>query len=102
LPNILSVSVPGLTGEAILRDLDERDIAVSSGSACTSHSVETSHVLSAMGLPKEIAQGTLRMSLGIMNTANEIEYAATSFAEVIEKLKVLSGIENSLGSRRCF
>ena len=55
-----------------------------------------------MGLPKEIAQGTLRMSLGIMNTANEIEYAATCFAEVIEKLKVLSGIENSLGSRRCY
>ena len=102
LPNILSVSVPGLTGETILRDLDERDIAVSSGSACTSHLVETSHVLSAMGLPKEIAQGTLRMSLGIMNTANEIEYAATCFAEVIEKLKVLSGIENSLGSRRCY
>ena len=102
LPNILSVSVPGLTGETILHDLDERDIAVSSGSACTSHLVETSHVLSAMGLPKEIAQGTLRMSLGIMNTANEIEYAAASFAEVIEKLKVLSGIENSLGSRRCF
>ncbi len=102
LPNILSVSVPGLTGETILRDLDERDIAVSSGSACTSHLVEPSHVLSAMGLPKEIAQGTLRMSLGIMNTANEIEYAATCFAEVIEKLKVLSGIENSLGSRRCY
>ncbi len=102
LPNCLSVSVPGLIGETILRDLDARGIAVSSGSACTSHSVEISHVLSAMGLPKETAQGTVRMSLGIMNTPDEIEYTAASFVEVVEKLKTLSEIENSLGSRRCY
>jgi cysteine desulfurase len=88
-------------GETIVRDLDARGIAVSAGSACTSHSVEISHVLSAMGLPKETAQGTVRLSLGIMNTPDEIEYAATSFVGVVEKLKTLSEIENSLGSRRC-
>jgi len=102
LPNCLSVSVPGLIGETILRDLDARGIAVSSGSACTSHSVEISHVLSAMGLPEETAQGTVRLSLGIMNTPDEIEYAATAFVEVVEKLKALSEIEDSLGSRRCY
>jgi cysteine desulfurase len=102
LPNCLSISVPGIMGETILRDLDARGIAVSAGSACTSHSVEISHVLSAMGLLKETAQGTVRLSLGIMNTADEIEYAAATFVEVVEKLKTLSEIENSLGSRRCY
>jgi len=102
LPNCLSVSVPGIMGETILRDLDARGVAVSAGSACTSHSVEISHVLSAMGLPKETAQGTVRLSLGMMNTPDEIEYAATAFVEVVEKLKTLSEIENSLGSRRCY
>jgi len=102
LPNCLSVSIPGIMGETILRDLDARGIAVSSGSACTSHSVEISHVLAAMGLPEETAQGTVRLSLGIMNTPDEIEYAAASFVDVVEKLKTLSEIENSLGSRRCY
>ena len=89
-------------GETILRDLDARGIAVSAGSACTSHSIEISHVLSAMGLPKETAQGTVRLSLGIMNTADEIEYAAASFVEVVKKLKALAEFEDSLGSRRCY
>lgn len=102
LPNCLSVSVPGIMAETIVRNLDARGIAVSAGSACTSHSVEISHVLAAMGLPKETAQGTVRLSLGIMNTPDEIEYAAASFVEVVEKLKTLSEIEGSLGSRRCY
>jgi cysteine sulfinate desulfinase/cysteine desulfurase-like protein len=55
-----------------------------------------------MGLPKGTAQGTVRLSLGIMNTPDEIEYAAASFVEVVEKLKTLSEIEGSLGSRRCY
>ena len=101
LPGVLSVSVPNLLGETILRELDARGIAVSAGSACTSHSVEVSHVLSAMGIPKERAHGTVRMSLGMMNTADEIEYAASSFVEVVERLKALSEIEGSLGLRRC-
>jgi cysteine desulfurase len=88
--------------ETIVRDLDARGICLSAGSACTSHSVEISHVLAAMGLPKETAQGTVRFSLGITNTPDEIEYAATSFVEVVEKLKTLSEIEGSLGSRKCY
>jgi cysteine desulfurase len=88
--------------ETIVRDLDAKGIAVSAGSACTSHSVEISHVLSAMGLSKETAQGTVRFSLGITNTPEEIEYAVATFVEVIEKLKTLSEIEDSLGSRRCY
>ncbi len=102
LPNCLSVSVPEIMAETIVRDLDARGIYVSAGSACTSHSVEISHVLSAMGLPKETALGTVRLSLGIMNTPDQIEYAATVFAEVVEKLKTLAEIENSVGSRRCY
>jgi len=102
LPNCLSVSVPVIMAEMIVRDLDARGIAVSAGSACTSHSVEISHVLAAMGLPKEIAQGTVRFSLGITNTPEEMEYAATAFVEVVDKLKTLSEIEDSLGSRRCY
>lgn len=101
LPGVLSISVPGIAAELIVRNLDARGIAVSAGSACTSHSVEISHVLSAMGLSKDIAQGTVRMSLGIKNMPDEIEYAATSFIDVAGKLKTLSDIENSLGSRRC-
>ncbi len=102
LPGVLSVSVPGVAADLIVRDLDARGIAVSAGSACTSHSVEISHVLSAMGIPVEIAQGTVRMSLGIKNTSEEIEYVAASFIEIVEKLKTLSEIDNSLGSRRCY
>ena len=102
LPNCLSVSVPGIMAETIVRDLDARGIAASAGSACTSHSVEISHVLAAMGLPKETAQGTVRFSLGITNTPDEIEYAASAFVEVVEKLKTLSEIEGSLGSRKCY
>jgi cysteine desulfurase len=102
LPNCLSVSVPAIMAETIVRDLDTRGIAVSAGSACTSHSVEISHVLSAMEIPKETAQGTVRFSLGTINTPDEIEYAASSFIEVVEKLKTLSEIEGSLGSRRCY
>ncbi|HET6461756.1 MAG TPA: cysteine desulfurase family protein [Syntrophales bacterium] len=101
LPGVLSISVPGIAAELIVRNLDARGIAVSAGSACTSHSVEISHVLSAMGLSKDIAQGTVRMSLGIKSTPDEIEYAASSFIDVAGKLKTLSDIENSLGSRRC-
>ncbi|MGZ3579754.1 MAG: cysteine desulfurase family protein, partial [Syntrophales bacterium] len=102
LPNCLNVSVPGIMAETIVRDLDVRGIAVSAGSACTSHSVEISHVLAAMGLPTETAQGTVRLSLGIINSSDQIEYAATVFIEVVKKIKTLSEIEGSLGSRRCY
>jgi cysteine sulfinate desulfinase/cysteine desulfurase-like protein len=55
-----------------------------------------------MGLSKETGQGTVRLSLGIMTTKDEIKYAATTFVDVVEKLKTLSEIEKSLGSRRCY
>src|SRR4030095_10735769 len=86
LSNTLNVSFPGLDGESLLIALDLEGICASSGSACMVGSIQPSHVLLAMGVPVEIAQATVRFSLGSTNTTEEIEDAITRIQKVSSRL----------------
>lgn len=79
-----------IEGEALLLSLDLKGICASSGSACTSGSLDPSHVLLAIGLPHEIAHGSLRVSLGDFNTMEDISYIAESLIEIVERLRNMS------------
>jgi len=70
--------------------LDNAGIAVSTGSACSSHSLKPSHVLTAIGLPPEDAHGSLRISLGMDNTQEEIDYAIENLKKIVGRLRNLS------------
>jgi cysteine sulfinate desulfinase/cysteine desulfurase-like protein len=83
LPNTLNVTLPGIRGESLVLALDSRGVFFSSGSACKSGSPEPSHVLLAMGLAEEEAHCSLRFSLGIENTDEEIKKTLQLLAEVI-------------------
>ena len=93
LPGTLNVSFAGIEGESIVLSLDLKGIAVSSGSACTSGALEPSHVLSAMGLSPELAQGSIRFSLGRENTREEVDYVIEVLPEIIQKLRAMSPVE---------
>ena len=90
LPNTTNISFEYIEGEAILLMLDKFGICASSGSACTSGSLEPSHVLRAMGVPFTAAHGSIRFSLSRYNTEEEIDYAIEKIPPVIEKLRKLS------------
>ena len=90
LPNTTSISFEYVEGEAILLMLDEFHICASSGSACTSGSLQPSHVLRAMGVPFTMAHGSIRFSLSIYNTEDEIDFVLDKVPGVIEKLRGLS------------
>jgi cysteine desulfurase len=83
LPHIASFVLPGVESEPLLMNLDLRGIAASSGAACTSGSLEPSHVLLAMGYPEALARSSLRLSLGHENTAAEIDAAVAALREVV-------------------
>ena len=85
LPGNLNVGFAGIDGETLLMALD--DIAVSSGSACTSASVEPSYVLRALGVPDEIAHASLRFTIGRFTTKEEVDYAAQRVVEVVSGLR---------------
>ncbi len=89
LPNNASFCFEGVEGESILLGLDMLGIAASSGSACTSGSVEPSHVLVAMGLPLEWARGSLRLTLGKENTEQDVETVLRALPGIIMKLRGL-------------
>jgi cysteine desulfurase len=89
-PHILSLSVPGADSEALLMHLDLAGVCASSGSACTTGSVEPSHVMQAMGVPRDIALGALRFSLGHETTAADIVRVAEVFPQVVAKVRKLS------------
>jgi cysteine desulfurase len=89
LPNNASFCFQGVEGESILLNLDMLGIAASSGSACTSGSVEPSHVLVAMGLPPEWSHGSLRLTLGRENTEEDVETVISVLPGVIEKVRGL-------------
>jgi cysteine desulfurase len=89
LPNSASFCFEGVEGESILLSLDLQGIAASTGSACTSGSAEPSHVLLAMGLPVELAHGSLRLTLGKDNTEEDIDTVLAVLPGVIEKLRIL-------------
>jgi cysteine desulfurase len=90
LPGTLSVCFAGVEGESLLVNLDLKGICVSSGSACTSGSTEPSHVLKAMGVKSELAQGSLRMSIGKQNTEKEIDETINVLVEVVARLRAMS------------
>lgn len=90
LPGIVNCCFEGLEGEALLLMLDLSGISASSGSACTSGSLDPSHVLLALGLPHEIAHGSLRLSLSEYNTPEEIEYIIEKLPPIIERLRNMS------------
>lgn len=90
LPGNANFSFQYIEGEALLLNLDMKGIAGSSGSACTSGSLDPSHVLLAIGLPHEIAHGSLRLSLGTENTEEDIDYVLEVLPEIVEKLRQMS------------
>jgi cysteine desulfurase len=97
LPNTLSVSFEYIEGEAILLDLDRLGICASSGSACTSGSLEPSHVLRAMGVPFTCAHGSVRFSLSRYTTDKEIDYIIEQLPAVIGRLRTMSPYTPKVG-----
>jgi cysteine desulfurase len=91
-PHILSMMVPGADSEALLMHFDLAGIAVSSGSACSTGTVEPSHVLTAMGVPRELALGAVRFSLGHETTPADIDRAVEVFPTVVNKVRKLAGV----------
>ena len=90
LPGNANFSIVGVEGESLLLTLDMRGIAASSGSACTSGSLDPSHVLLAIGLPHEVAHGSLRLSLSEENTMEDVEYILRTLPEVVSYLRGMS------------
>ena len=87
LPNTSCIAVPGVKEETLVIGLDLAGVAVSSGAACSSGKVEASHVLSAMGVPEEVAQGAIRVSLGFATRRDDIESFLKGFAELLGRLR---------------
>jgi cysteine desulfurase len=91
-PHILNLLVPGADSEALLMHLDLAGVAASGGSACSTGAVEPSHVLTAMGVPRELAMGALRFSLGHETTEMELERVVGLFAGVVQKVRKLGEV----------
>jgi len=98
LPGNVNFCFEGVSGESLLLLLDSRGICASSGSACASGALDPSHVLLALGLSPEIAQGSLRISLDISNTEEEIDYMLEVIPQVVEQLR---GMSDDWQKRHC-
>ena len=94
LPNTSNIAFKNVEGEAILLMLDRLGICASSGSACTSGSLEPSHVLRAMGVPFNYAHGSVRLSLSRYTTEEDVDYVIENFPGVIETLRAISPFKN--------
>jgi cysteine desulfurase len=94
LPNSASFLFEYIEGESILLHLDSMGVAASSGSACTSGSLEPSHVLTAMGYPHEVAHGSLRLTLGKENSEEDVDYVLEILPGIISKLRRMSPLYN--------
>jgi len=106
LPNTTSISFEFVEGEAILLHLDRFNICASSGSACTSGSLEPSHVLRAMGVPFTAAHGSIRFSLSVYNTEAEVDFVLEKLPPIIENLRNMSPFwkgehSGSIGGASC-
>lgn len=99
LPNIAHLIIKGVEGEALLLQLDAKGIAVSTGSACSSGSLEPSHVLLSIGCPAELAHGSIRLSVGRFTTPEDVEYFLDVFPPIVERLRSMSPLyEKMFGS----
>ncbi len=100
LPNNVNISFQFIEGESLLIMLDMNNICASSGSACTSGSLDPSHVLLAIGLPHEIAHGSLRLTLSHETTEDEINYTVDRIKEIVEKLRTMSPLYEDFMKKR--
>ncbi len=92
LPNNVNVSFENVEGEPILLGLDFAGICASSGSACSSASLEPSHVLTAIGLPADLAQGSLRITLGTENTEGDVDFLLDTLADLVTRLRAMPSL----------
>ena len=92
----MNVCFEGIEGESLLLLLDEKGIAASSGSACTSGSLDPSHVLLALGRPHEVAHGSLRLSLSHENRPEEIDYILEVLPGIVSYLRGMSPVWDEL------
>ena len=99
LPNNVNVSVLDIEGEAVILYLDEMGIACSTGSACTSITLDPSHVILAIGQPYEYAHGSIRFTLGKRTTKEDIEYVMEVFPAIVEKLRKISPVRLEVGQK---
>jgi cysteine desulfurase len=90
LPSNLNLSFSGVEGDALLMGIN--DVAVSSGSACTSAMIEPSYVLRALGVSEDLAHSSIRFGLGRFNTEEEVDYVADRVVETVKRLRELSSL----------
>src|SRR5437867_3160953 len=91
-PHVSNVSIPGTDSEAMLMHLDLAGVACSSGSACSTGAVEPSHVLTAMGVPRELGVAALRFSFGRENTPEDVDAAIGALPRIVEKVRALAAV----------
>ena len=96
VPGTVNMCFEGIEGESLLLMLDMKGICASSGSACTSGSLDPSHVLLSIGLPHEVAHGSLRLSIGEYNTMEEIDHIIANVSQVVEYLRNMSPVWDEL------
>ena len=96
LPGNVSFCFQGVEGESLLLMLDLKGISASSGSACTSGSLDPSHVLLSIGLPHEVAHGSLRLSFGDYNTMEDVDYIIETLPPIIERLRSMSPLWDAI------
>ena len=97
LPNNINVSVLDIEGEAVILYLDSKGIYISTGSACTSTTLDPSHVILALGKPYEYAHGSLRFTLGKRTTKEELDYIMEVFPGIVKKLRAISPVRMEVG-----
>jgi cysteine desulfurase len=93
-PGNVNFAFKYIEGEALLLSLDNVGIAGSSGSACTTGSLDPSHVLMSIGLPHEIAHGSLRLTIGDFTTEEDVDYAIEQLIEIVQRLREMSPLYN--------
>jgi cysteine desulfurase len=99
VPNISNLSFEGVDGESLLIALDLKGVAVSTGSACSSGSLEPSHVLTALGLSREEVRGSLRFSFSQYTTREEVDYVVQALVEIVDRLREMAPDDNATGVR---
>ena len=92
LPNNVNISIMDIEGEAMILYLDARGVYASTGSACTSASLDPSHVILALGMPYEVAHGSVRFTLGRSTTSADIDYVLNVLPPLVEKLRSMSPV----------